>query len=90
MKRVKEFFPTKALTRSEAAAQPKKKQKQTIKAIAFLPADISASQYGYMHMILGKKTARGKMGLCLFSSLKVFSENSFCVELRLAFLSVPE
>lgn len=61
-----------------------------IKAIAFLPADISASQYRYMHMIFGKKTARGKMGLYLFPSLKVFSENSFCVELRLVFPSLPE
>lgn len=61
-----------------------------IKAIAFLPADISASQYGYMHMIFGKKTARGKMGLCFFPSLKVFSEKSCCVELRLVFLNLPE
>lgn len=61
-----------------------------IKAITFLPADISASQYGYMHMIFGKKTARGEMGLCFFPSLKEFSENSFCAELRLAFLSLPE
>lgn len=61
-----------------------------IKTIAFLPADISASQNGYVHMIFGKKTARGQMGLCFFPSLKVFSENSFSVELRLAFLSLPE
>lgn len=55
-----------------------------IKAITFPPADFSASQWEYEHMIFRKSTSQ-IIPLLFFASPKVFSESSFLhLELRLS------
>jgi len=70
--------------------QQKKPGINKVKAITYPPADFSASQWRYEHMMFGRRIAREKSG-SFFASLEVFTASSFLhVELRVDFPSLAE